>query len=215
MAAFVALGVGSGADLSQYRGFKLGIDLSTVAKAAGLSAEQAKTVHSRPALIQELAWRPQPLGPSAQTDAAKEVVFSFYDGQLFRITISYDRYVTEGLTTNDYIDAISRTYGMSSPPDAQEAAVLARRGDEEQVMAKWQDSQYRFELIRSEYGPTFKLVGILKRLEESSRVALIEAARLDDKEAPQREAERNTKDDETERARLEKARLVNKPAFRP
>jgi hypothetical protein len=104
---------------------------------------------------------------------------------------------------------------MASRPDAQKRVVSTRYGDEEQIVAQWQDSQYRFELIRSEYGPTFKLVGVLKRMEQPSRVALLEAARLDDKEAPQREAERKTKDDETERARLEKARLANKPAFRP
>ena len=82
-------------------------------------------------------------------------------------------------------------------------------------MAEWQDPQYRFELVRSQYGPTFRLVGVLKKMEEPSRVALLEAARLDDAEAPQREAERKTKDDETERARLEKARRANKPTFRP
>ena len=214
-AAFLAVGVAGGADLSQYRGFKFGTNMAAVATAAGLSAAEAKTIHSRPALIQELEWRPQPLGPSSTTDAAKDVAFSFYDGQLFRITISYDRFVTEGLTTTDYIDAISKTYGMPSPPDAQKAAVLTRYGDEEQVVAQWQDSQYRFQLIRSEYGPTFMLIGVLKRMDEASRVASLEAARLDDKEAPQREAERKTKDAESERARLEKARLANKPVFRP
>ena len=136
--------------------------LPAVATAAGQSVAEAKTIHSRPALFQELEWRPQPLGPSSQTDAAKEVVFSFYDGQLFRITISYDRYATEGLTTADYIDAISTTYGMSSPPDAPTAAPWPS-GDEEQVVAQWQDSEYRFELVRAKYGPTFRLVGVLKK----------------------------------------------------
>lgn len=215
MAAFVGLGVAGGADLSQYRGFKLGTNLPTVASEAGISSAQAKTIHSRPALIQELEWRPQGVGPSARTDSANEVVFSFYQDQLFRITIGYDRYATEGLTTADFIEAISTGYGPASPPDPRKRVVLTRYGDEEQVVAQWQDSEYRFELIRSKYAPTFKLVGILKRLEEPSRLALIEAVRLDDNEAPQREAERKTKDDETERARLDKARLANKPAFRP
>ena len=43
-----------------------------------------------------------------------------------------------------------------------------------------------------------------------------EAARwLDDKEAPQREAARMADEKEAERARLEKARLLNKLTFRP
>ena len=215
VAALVVVGVARGADLSQYRGFKLGTDLPAVLTATGLNADHVKTVHSRPALIQELEWHPQPLGPSSRTDAAKQVVFSFFDGQLFLITISYDRSATEGLTTADYIDAISTTYGTPSPLDPPKPAVPARYGEEEQIVAQWQDSQYRFELVRSEYGPTFRLTGVLKKMEEPSRVALLEAARLDHEEAPQREAEQKTKDDETERARLEKARRANKPTFRP
>ena len=73
-------------------------------------------IHRRPALIQELAWRPQPLGASSQTEPAKEVVFSFYNGELFQIAINYDRYETEGLTTDDFIEAISSTYGTAAKP---------------------------------------------------------------------------------------------------
>jgi hypothetical protein len=43
----------------------------------------------------------------------------------------------------------------------------------------------------------------------------MEAVRLDDEEAPRRDAERLAQEDEAERARLEKARIVNKPKFRP
>src|SRR5436190_24374132 len=74
-------------DLSRYRNFQFRTDLSTVAKQAGASPSQAKVIYLRPALIQELAWRPQPLGASSQTDPAKEVVFSFYHGELFQIAI--------------------------------------------------------------------------------------------------------------------------------
>jgi hypothetical protein len=59
------------------------------------------------ALMQELQWRPQPLGTSSQTESAKDVVFSFYEGKLFRIVVDYDRYETEGLTADDFVDAIS------------------------------------------------------------------------------------------------------------
>jgi hypothetical protein len=81
----------SAADLSKYRNFRLGTDLGTIAKQVGASPSQAKVIHRRPALIQELEWRPQPLGPSSQTESAQEVVFSFYGGELFRIAINYDR----------------------------------------------------------------------------------------------------------------------------
>jgi hypothetical protein len=47
-------------DLSSYRNFQLGTDLARVAKLTGTHPSEIKIVHRRPALIQELAWRPQP-----------------------------------------------------------------------------------------------------------------------------------------------------------
>jgi hypothetical protein len=62
-------------------------------------------------------------------------------------------------------------------------AAPGRFGDQEDVLAQWQNSQYCFELIRSSYGPSLKLVGVLKRLEAPAQAAILEAARLDDTEA--------------------------------
>jgi hypothetical protein len=202
-------------DLSKYREFQLGTDLPTVAKQAGANPSQAKVVHRRPALIQELEWRPQPLGPSSRSEPAKDVLFSFYDGELFRIVINYDRYETEGMTADDLVEAISVAYGTAAKPTAPATAMPGRFGEQDEVLAEWQDTQYCFDLIRSPFGSGFKLVGVLKRLEATAQAAIIEAGRLDDKEAPQREAERMAREDETTRAKLEKARLVNKPKFRP
>ena len=219
LTSFLGFGVmpaaASANDLSKYRNFQLGTDLPTVAKRAGANPSQAKVIHRRPALIQELEWRPQTPGSSSQTEAAKDVVLSFYDGQLFRIVINYDRYETEGLTPDDLVEAISATYGVAVKPTAPAKAAPGHYGDQEEVLAQWQDSRYRFDLIRSSYGPTFKLVGVLKKLEAPAQAASIEAARLDDNEAPQREADRIAKEDETERTRLEKARVVNRSKFRP
>src|SRR5689334_18675069 len=69
-----------GGDLSKYRNFQLGTDLATVAKQAGVDPSQAKAIHLRPALIQELEWRPRALGPTSQREAAQDVVFGFYNG---------------------------------------------------------------------------------------------------------------------------------------
>ncbi len=205
----------SAADLSKYRDFRLGTDLATIAKQVAASPSQAKVIHHRPALIQELQWRPQPLGPSSTTESAQEVVFSFYGGELFRIAINYDRYQTEGLTTDDFIGSISAVYGIAEMPSPQINAVQGRYGDQEEIVARWQDSQYCFDLIRSSYGPTFRLLGALKRLEVPAQAAITEAKRLDDREAPQREAARVADEKEVERDKLEKSRLVNKPKFRP
>jgi len=217
LTSLIALGMASALlaeDLSTYRNFQLGTDLATVAKQAGESPSQAKVIHGRPALIQELEWRPQPLGSTAQAEPAKEVVFSFYNGELYQIVVNYDRYATEGLTAGDLVDAISAAYGVSAKPAGPAKSTPGSYGDPEEVLAQWEDSQYRFDLIRSSYGPSFKLVGLLKRLDVPVQAAIVEARRLDEKEAPQRDAERIAAENETERAKLEKARLLNKPRFR-
>ncbi len=202
-------------DLSKYRNFQLGVDLATVAKQAGADSAQAKVIHSRPALIQELDWRPQPFGATSGKDPAQDVVFSFYDGQLFRIAVDYDRYQTEGLTVDDFVDAISMAYGPATKSMAPAKVAPGSYSDSEEVLAQWQDSQYRFDLIRSAYGPSFRLVGVMKRLELSAQAATLAAKRLDDQEAPQREAARLASEEQAAKAKLEKARLVNKPKFRP
>jgi hypothetical protein len=202
-------------DLSRYRSFQFGTELPAVAKLAGQTPAQVKVVHSRPALVQELSWRPQSLGPAAQTETAKDVVLSFYNGQLFRIVVSYDRYGTEGLTANDIVKAISAMYGPAADPPASTKPTAGPYGDLEESVAVWEDSQHRFDLIRSSYGPAFRLVGVLKSIEVPAREATLEANRLDRIEAPQREAARIASDEVEAQAKLEKARLANLPGFRP
>jgi len=203
------------ADLSKYRSFQLGTDLSTVAKLAGASPSEAKVIHSRPALVQDLEWRPQPFGSNSGIGSAKAVVFSFYNGALFRIAVDYDRYQTEGLTVDDFIDGISIAYGPAVRPTAPAKVAPGSYGDQEEIVAQWQDSQYRFNLIRASYGSSFKLVGVMKTLEASAQAATLEAKRLDDQEAPQREAARLASEEAASKTKSEQARLVNKPKFRP
>ena len=202
-------------DLSKYRDFQLGADLPTVAKLMGASLSQAKVIHSRPALVQELEWRPQSLGPSPKAESAEGVVFSFYNGTLFRIAVKYDRYATEGLTTEDFVEAISAMYGPAAklPPPVE--PVKESYGDQDVAVERWEDPQYRFDLVRSSYGPSYSLVGILKSLEAPVQAANVEAKRLDDLEAPQRDAARAAAEQGAKAASLEKARLVNKQKFRP
>lgn len=219
LTSFLVLGVMWAApapgDLSKYRNFQLGTDLPAVIKQVGSSPSQTKVIHRRPALVQELVWRPQPLGSSFKTESVQEVIFSFYNGELFRIVVNYDRYETEGLTTEDIVGAISADYGISAKPSAPAEPEQGSYLDKEEVLARWQDPTYRFDLIRSSYGPSFRLIGVLKRLETAAQAAIVEAHRLDDNEAPQRNAARIASEEETLRAKLEKARLVNKAKFRP
>ena len=166
-------------DLSKYRGFQFGTDLPAVARQAGASVSQAKVVHSRPALIQELEWRPQSLGPSTQKESAGDVVFSFYNGELYRIEVKYDRYAIEGLTAEDIIGAVSAIYGPATQLAPPDKPAENQYGDKEEVVGRWQDSLYCFDLIRSSYGPAFRLVGVLKKVDSPAQAAIQEAQRLD------------------------------------
>ena len=78
-----------GKDLSRYRRFQLGMNVLAVAKQADVEPSVARLIHQRPAVIQELEWRPQGSLPfSPQADAVSGVLFSFYNGELFRMVVN-------------------------------------------------------------------------------------------------------------------------------
>jgi hypothetical protein len=205
-------------DLSRYREFQFGMNLVAVAKQADLNPSKARVVHQRPALIQELEWRPQrALDASSEVEPVKEVLFSFYNGELFRMLVNYDQYKTEGLTDQDMVEAISAKYGVATRPTAKIILFSSFHiyNDSEKVIARWEDTRYSFNLFRSSYQPTFGLLVFSKQLDRSAVAAIAEAMRLDELEAPQREIERQRKQEEESRAAQEKARPANKAAFRP
>ena len=76
-------------ELSSYRNFRFGARLESILSQTDMASVEAKTIHSRPALIQELGWRIRPSldGSTAQGDSVKAIVFSFYNDQLFRIAV--------------------------------------------------------------------------------------------------------------------------------
>jgi hypothetical protein len=204
-------------DLSRYRGFQFGEALPAVAKQAGLDVSQAKVIHERPALLQELEW-PIWLASSFSSpqDPVRTILFSFYNGELFRILVTYDRDETNGLTTDDVIEAISAQYGIATKPANIEIVFSSAQvyNDSEAVIARWEDPQYSFNLFRSSFQPTFGMIAFSKGLDALARTATAEAIRLDAVEAPQREVQRQNQEDEKNRESLEKARQVNKSKFR-
>jgi hypothetical protein len=208
-------------DRTLYRNYRLGDDLTSVAALAKVSAAGAKTVHQRPSLIQELEWRqPYVMSGSAmsQSDSVQRIVFTFYDDQLFRLVISYDRQRTNGLTDADMIEALSATYGaallqpsVKSLP-ALTGALVSELGA---PIAQWGDVDYSVGLYRSSFAFEFRVVVTSPRLEALAQKASAEAMRLDQREAPQREIDRKNKEAEDTRASQEKARLANKATFKP
>lgn len=217
--SFLVLGLMSApavaGDLSRYRDFRFGAGVPTVAGLAGMNPAQAQAVHRRPALIQNLEWRPQSINWSAAAEAAQSVVFSFRNGELYRIAVDYDRNETEGLTADDMVEAISANYGTPSSYPAPVRMVLNSLGDEERVVARWEDSLYQFDLVLSSYGPGYRLVGIQKKADAAAQVSSLEATRLDDLESPRKEAARIAAELDAAKAIQGRARIVNKPKFRP
>ena len=205
--------------LSGYRGFQFGETLPAVAKQAGLELSEAKLIHQRPAVIQELEW-PVWLASSLfspQMDPVKTILFSFYNGDLFRIVVRYDRDETKGMTTDDMTEAISAKYGTATRPAGTKITFSSTQvyNDSEAVIARWEDPQYSFNLFRSSFQPTFGMIAFSKRLDALARAATTEANRLDAQTAPQREIQRQQREDEKNRELLEKARQANKSNFRP
>jgi hypothetical protein len=191
------------------------MSLEATTKQTSPGSSRLKVLHQRPALIQELEWRPREMNDSSTPESVQSVVFTFYENQLFQIMATYERRETEGLTTADVIEAISANYGTAEKPRDADTSVEGPYGDREETLARWQDAQFRFDLIRSSYGPVFRLRGVLKKLEAPARTAALDAKRLDEKEAPQREAVRLASEAQEERTKLDKARVLNKPNFRP
>jgi hypothetical protein len=219
-------------DLSKYRDFQLGTSLTAVAQQAGISPEP-RVLQERPALIQELMWQPpRVLASSARADSVRKVLFSFYNGQLFRMVVTYDRERTEGMTAEDFVDAISETYGLPTLPATQlmSASVVPGRSDspahwqdsrysqnldyDDKVLARWGDSRHSIHLFQSPYQTAFGLVAFSKPLDALARASTVEAARLDAQEAPQREIDRQQKQTDDSRVKKEAARRTNKPIFR-
>ena len=108
----------SGADLSTYRGFRIWNEPGAPAvKHSGMDVSEVTTSHQRPARIEELAWNPERFsGASGDIDPVQQVLFSFYNGQLFRMVVDYDNQRTEGMSVSDIIEAMSVHYGPSTRP---------------------------------------------------------------------------------------------------
>jgi hypothetical protein len=205
---------------SQYRDFKLGADLPSVSKLANVAASDAKTIHSRPAMMQDLQWRPGYFvdGSTARVnDPVQQIVFSFYNDQLFRMVIDYDRQRTNGMTDADMTEAVAQSYGAQAPPAAKKAPAPPSQVDTESgtVLARWAGADYGVTLYRSSYASGFRLVVLSPQLSALARAADVESVRLDAREAPQREAARQKKEDEDRRQSQDKARTENKKTFRP
>jgi hypothetical protein len=205
----------SAQDLGRYREFELGSDVAVVSTVTGTASSDLKVIHHRPALVQELTWRPgygarRPVAPD--TESVEQVVFGFYDDQLFRVTVDYDRQQTEGLIDADMVEAISAVYGPQVKPSVSRRRQTPSAYDDPGTpIAQWGNVDNSVMLYRlSSYATSFRLVVTAEPIAALARTAAARALVLD-----AREAAREKKEAEDRRAAEEKARSTNKATFRP
>jgi hypothetical protein len=200
-------------DLSKYRHFTLGMSLTRVLERTDQKMADVKVIHGRPALIQEVTWWPPNIpGSSYRSDTVEQILFSFYNAELYKISVTYDRTSTEGLTAEDMVKSVSAKYGPATSVKPEVDSATNERYDMRQrPVATWEDSQYSFNLVRSSFSGSFELLIYSKRLNAEAEVALAEAVKLEKEEEPQREAERQKK----QTGDLEATRQKNQKSFRP
>ena len=208
-------------EFSRYRTFDLGGSLPSVLSSTGVAASEVKTIHERPAMLQDLEWRPSRWNTgvvSASTDPVEQMVFSFYDDRLFRIVVDYGRDGTAGMTNADLIEAISAIYGAPLAKSARAPARLPSEveADSGTAVARWGDREHAIVLYRtSSYGDALRLIVTALPVDALARKAESQARRLDERDAPSRELARLKKERTDGLAAAEKARAANKKVFLP
>jgi len=200
-------------DFSKYRGFSLGSSMAAMLKQTDRKPADVKVIHARPTLIQELTWWPPAVpGASYHADSVEQMLFSFCNGELYKISVNYDTASTQGLTTNDMVKSISEKYGPATVLEtAPDSALTDRYSNSERAVASWEDSQYFFKLVRSAFTNHFGLIIFSKKVNAEADIAIADAVTLEKQEKPQRDADLKKKEADD----LEAERLKNQKTFRP
>ena len=202
----------SGQDLSMYRNFSLGTSLADLSKQVGPYSHETTLAHQRPAVIQEMTFWPLSSSRFAVgLEPVSQILFSFCNGELYRIAVTYDQDAVEGLTEEDMVQALSARYGTATrfypeinfPTNGVYAST-------ETVIARWEDSQNAVNLFRSTIRNSFGLAVFSKRLGAQAETAIAECVKLEKQEAPQKEMDRQKIEDD----KLEVARQKNIETFR-
>ncbi len=179
-------------DLSRYRNFSFGTTVADISKQIDQQPANAAVLYERPALIEELTWLPiQPYDLSRPAEPVDQILFSFYNGALYRMLVTYEDSATKGLNDEDMIRAVSAKYGVATRPVAAVVNFPMNPSYKatQRVIARWEDSQYSLNLFRS-YVDTFAIVMFTKQMDARAGISIAESVKLEQQEAPQKEAAR-------------------------
>src|SRR5260221_14016037 len=111
------------------------------------------------------------------------------------MVVTYERASTEGLTADDMVKSISAKYG----PPTSIALEIDFAGNEQyelrqKPVASWEDSQYSFNLVRSQLSIAFQVVIYSKRVFAEADAALAQLVKAYELERPQRAVARQRKE---------------------
>jgi hypothetical protein len=200
-------------DYSNYRGFALGTSLTAVLKQTDQKLLDVNVTHSSPSLFQEVTWWPPNVpGPSYRTDSVEQILFSFHNGSLYKMSVTYDQASTEGLTAGDMMKSISAKYGpatgvapVADPPSKADYDGKGR------TVASWENSEYSFNLVHSFFSDRFGLIIYSKQGNAEAELVIAEALLSEKENGPKKAAERAKKQSDD----LELVREKNQKSFRP
>jgi len=202
----------SAQDLSKYREFTLGMNLTTILKLTNQKLSDVNQLPGIPRVLQEVTWwLPSASGSPYGSDSVGRILFSFCDGALYKITVTYEQNSTEGLTAEDMVKSITEKYG---PPTTVFPEVTANGNNyetKERVVANWEDVERSVHLVRSAFSNRFGIVIYMKRVNAEVELSVKEGAIREQQEGPMREAARQKKQTDD----LEVARQKNQKTFRP
>ena len=199
---------------SRYRGVSIGDSVSAVVASLQMTPSDVAIVHARPAMIQQLTWRPNQFftGRTGAPEALEEMVLTFHLGRLARMVATYDRDRTQGLTNADLHDSFTTIYGASMlvPTPREVPSPL-----EAEIIGQWGDGETLVVLLREAYPRRIKLTVSSIGADRLLRDGLASGVRLDAIEAPTRDMVRRASEDQTKRTRDAQSRVDNKSAFKP
>jgi hypothetical protein len=200
-------------DFSKYREFSLGTSVAAVLKRTDQAQKDVKVIHAHPTLVQNLTWWPPAVpGVSYHADSVEQMLFSFCNGELYKISVTYDTSSTQGLTAGDMVKSISAKYGPATVLDpAPDPALIEGFSNGDKTVASWEDSQYFFKLVRSAFTNRFGLILFSKKVNAEAELAIADAVTLEKQEKPQREADLKKREADD----LEAERQKNQKVFRP
>jgi hypothetical protein len=202
-----------GQDLSKYRTFSLGTSLAELSKQVGPYSHTTSLIHQRPAVIQEMTfWTLSSSRSPFGVEPSSQILFSFYNGVLYKIVVIYDRDATKGLTDDDMVQAVSARYGAATRfyPELNFPTHNAYASTDIYI-ARWEDSQNSVNLFLSSNRSSFQLAIFSKQLDAQAKAAILESEKLEKQEALQVEIGRPKR----EADELEVARQINQKTFRP